>query len=350
MDETSTEESSGLSIAVQHSTTDDSGECVYLRQLSPKDTKWDERRAETDGFKNLYSGTIFDQYAHRMKMCSGRLEFAFQLDEAGQRKLKLQAAWFCRVRHCPVCVWRRSLAWRAKAFKVLPKVISDFPNSRFIFLTLTVRNCELAQLRDTLTWMNKSWEKLTKRKEFPAQGFIKAVEVTRGVDDTAHPHFHCLLMVSSGYFAGKNYLSQERWTELWKDCLKVEYTPIVDVRAVKPKKGKKASETSNMDEVSGAVLEVSKYAIKPSDILSSQSDTRVMSDQEWLVTLTEQLHKTRAIATGGVLKKYMKELEKEPEDLIHIDENGETKPDDESLRLMFGWRENIKRYRIESED
>lgn len=360
MGETPTDESSGLFIAYKDSTTGDTlgnlpsdtpNNALFLRQLSPKDVKWDDRRAEADGFKNLYRGTVFDKYAERIQGCSGRLEFAFQVeDTTGQSKLKLQSAWFCRVRHCPVCQWRRSLVWRAKAFRVLPKVVKDFPNSRFIFLTLTVRNCEVSQLRDTLAWMNKSWERLTKRKEFPAQGFIKAVEVTRGADDTAHPHFHCLLMVTSTYFNGKYYLSQERWTELWKACLKVDYTPIVDVRAVKPKKGKMAAEGSEMSEMLGAVLEVSKYAVKPSDVLSSELDTtRTMSDKDWLVQLTEQLHKMRAIATGGVLKKYLKELEDEPEDLIHVDEDGETSTDENSPRIAFGWKEKIKRYTMESD-
>ncbi|NLP45959.1 MAG: protein rep [Epulopiscium sp.] len=27
------------------------------------------------------------------------------------------------------------------------------------------------------------------------------------------------------------YLSQEKWTELWKSSLKVDYMPIVDVRS-----------------------------------------------------------------------------------------------------------------------
>jgi hypothetical protein len=69
-----------------------------------------------------------------------------------------------------------------------------------------------------------------------------------------------------------------------------------------------------------------------------------MSDQDWLIELTTQLHKTRAIATGGVLKDYLKVLEDEPEDLIHVDENGETQADEESPRVAFGWRETAKRY------
>ena len=52
----------------------------------------------------------------------------------------------------------------------------------------------------------------------------------------------------------------------------------------------------------------------------------------------------RAVATGGVLKDYFKELEEEPEDLIGENETGEV---DES-ELYFGWKRREKRYRMVS--
>lgn len=58
--------------------------------------------------------------------------------------------------------------------------------------------------------------------------------------------------------------------------------------------------------------------------------------------LTRQLQKTRAIATGGVLKQYIRELEQEPDDLIGQEETGEV---DEG-HLYFGWKRNIKKYKL----
>lgn len=317
---------------------------VSLVDLSPKDKKWDERRAEADGFKNLYKGTEFDTYSARIRVCSELLVFAFQVNETGNYALKLQDARFCRVRHCPVCQWRRSLMWRAKAFKVLPEVVKQYPKSRFIFLTLTVKNCQLSELRDTLAWMNKSWKLLTKRKEWPAQGWIKSVEVTRSDDDLAHPHFHCLLMVRPSYFT-TGYLSQKRWSELWQGCLKVNYTPVVHIQTVKPAKGvEKALDGSAMLT---ALCETLKYSVKPEDILGD--DDRGMSNQEWLVELTHQLHKTRAVATGGVLKEHLKLLEEEPDDLIFADESGVTEAEPDSPVVAFGWREKAKRYKLQED-
>lgn len=327
-------------------------EPVYLRALSPKDSRWDDKRFQADRFKALYQGTKYECYAVRIAECSCRLLFAFQVNDTGLCNLKLQAAKFCRVRLCPVCQDRRSMMWRGKAFKILPKVLEDFPKARFIFLTLTVKNCPLPELRETLDKMHKAWMRLTKRKEFAAiDGWIKSVEVTRGHDDTAHPHYHCLLMVKSSYFTGDRYVSQERWSEAWKNSLRIEYNPIVDVRAVKPKKG--TPEDEQQLAVMAAIVETIKYTSKPSDVLQEDklsSVAAIASNQEWLLGLTEQLHKTRAIATGGVLKQYLKLLEDEPEDLIHVDENGLTEADPESPRILFGWRERARRYAMESSD
>ncbi len=235
--------------------------------------------------------------------------------------------------------------WTAKTIKIMPKVLEAYPKSRFIMLTLTVRNCELSDLRSQLGEMHRAWTKLVKRKEWNVQGWVRTTEVTRGQDDTAHPHYHCLLMVSPGYF-GNNYVSQQRWVELWRDCLKVSYDPVVDVRAIRPKTSSKGIET---DPVMSALVETIKYTVKPSDILrgdnGQQPGQRVrVSDQDWLIGLTEQLHKTRAIATGGILKDYLKVLEDEPEDLIHADENGETEADENTPRVAFNWREQANRY------
>jgi hypothetical protein len=230
--------------------------------------------------------------------------------------------------------------WQARAFQVIPKVIEDYPKSRFIFLTLTVRNCELNNLRNTLAWMHESWRKLVMRKEFKlVQGWIRSVELTRSDEDTAHPHYHALLMVKPSYFS-TGYVKQERWTQVWQECLGVEYTPIVDVRTVRPGKAEKGSEGISM---LSAICETVKYAVKPSECLRENAGFH-MSNQDWLAGLTAQLHKTRAIATGGVLKRYLKELEEEPEDLIHADEEGYTPVDEESPRMAFSWNRNINRY------
>lgn len=305
-----------------------------LSDLSEKDKPWDYHRGLADQVRDLYESTELVNYADRIAVCAKLLEFALTAADTGEQVFKLQAAWFCRVRHCPVCQWRRSLMWKARFIKALPAVTAVYPTARWIFLTLTVKNCELTELRDNLTVMNQAWKRLSDRKAFPALGWVKSFEVTRNPSDgTAHPHFHVLMMVPAGYFKSGSYINQEKWRELWQHALRANYEPWVDVRAIRPKSIQAGVVDPNIALLS-AVKETFKYSVKGSDLVA---------DASWLLELTHQLHKTRAIALGGVLKNYLSDEEPDQDDLIHADdEPGEISPDDP--RWWFSWREMVKRY------
>jgi len=233
----------------------------------------------------------------------------------------------------------------------MPRVLADSPKARFIMLTLTVPNCELKDLRSQLGEMHKAWVRLLTRKELKIHGWIRATEVTRADDDKAHPHYHALLMVPSSYF-GSNYITQDRWKELWAKSLKASYDPIVDVRAVKPKKG--GLKGSEAQTVLSAMCEVIKYAVKADNCLIDDHNWQLpgkqvrMSNQDWLLDLTEQLHKSRLIATGGVFKDYFKELEderqEERENLVHIKEKLISDCESDEPEKVFNWHSEIKRY------
>lgn len=216
--------------------------------------------------------------------------------------------------------------WKAKAHKLLPKVVHDHPKHRWLFLTLTVKNCPIGDLRDTLKWMHESFKRMTKLKAWKIEGWIKSTEVTRGKDGSAHPHFHCLLLVSPSYFSGQDYISQEKWTELWQQSLRIDYKPMLHVRAI-----------AKHNDPRIIIPEILKYQVKESDLVR---------DRDWFLELTRQLHKTRAVAVGGMLKQYLKELEEEPEDLI-----GENETPDEVNEgsLYFGWKQVQKQYKLKSE-
>ena len=219
--------------------------------------------------------------------------------------------------------------WIARFLKALPKIQDDYPKAKWLFLTLTVRNCDLTELKATIGHMNQAWKRLNLRKQFPIIGFARSTEVTKGKDGTAHPHFHVLGMVNPGYFS-QSYLTQADWQQMWKEALRVEYEPVIDVRAVKPNPKRPGS------GLDAAVVETFKYSTKPEDLFGKGS----AEDQAWLVELTKQLHKTRSIALGGVIKNYLSESE--PEQLLT--EDGDTELLEEASRLLFGWREVISRY------
>jgi plasmid rolling circle replication initiator protein Rep len=302
----------------------------YLTDLSEKDKPWDSHRRLADGVRDLYLGSELTSYGERIELCAKWLQFALVSKSDSERSLKLELAKFCRVRHCPVCQWRRALMWRGRFFNALPAISRDFSTARWLFLTLTVKNCELDALRGEIGLMNKAFKRLAQSKTFPALGYVRSLEVTRDKSGMAHPHFHVLMLVPSSYFAA-GYTKQATWVEMWQKALRVDYAPSIDIRAVKPKKGAD-SITSVMD----ALKETLKYTVKESDLVS---------DRAWLIELTRQLHKLRATTVSGVLKNYLSESEPENEDLIHAEENsiGEISPDD--VRLLFGWKEKLQRYK-----
>lgn len=70
--------------------------------------------------------------------------------------------------------------WQARFYQSLPKIVADYPDGRWMFLTLTVRNCAIEDLGETLTAMNAAFQRMKVRKEFKSvQGWIRTTEVTR---------------------------------------------------------------------------------------------------------------------------------------------------------------------------
>jgi len=300
----------------------------YLTDISPQDRPWDIHRAQAQQVEGLYQDTVYDQLAGRIRGCTGYLGFGWEADpNTGEARLKLKLARFCRVRHCPVCQWRRALMWRARFLRALPLIEARHPTSKWVLLTLTVRNCPLSELRATLRHMNSAWNRLRLRKEFDSnvQGWIRTTEVTQGRDGSAHPHFHVLMMVRPSYFT-INYVKQARWTDLWKESARLDYTPIVDVRTVKARGG-----DSGETPLRRAVMETLKYSVKPSDLTVRR---------DWLLELTSQVYKLKFVASGGVLKDVLRESEESDEDLMLLDEGG----DSGDPVLHFEWRRQAKRY------
>lgn len=306
----------------------------YLSSLSPKDRPWDRHRGEGDDVAALVAAAsvipigIIKQQSRRIT-CAEVLDFEWTHDEAGEVGIKLRSADFCRVRTCPICQWRRTLKHFARLMDRLPAILAK-QKLVPLFLTLTVRNCGVLELRDTIRHMNKSWRRMTQRDEFGVvRGWLKSVEVTRSDVGEAHPHFHVLLLVPSTYF-GRGYVTQERWTQLWRECSRLDYKPLVHIRRVKE---------TGKNKLEYAVAELVKYSTKPQDLIQA-------SDPDWVVTYMLQVDRLRFIEGGGMLKGILSD---DYDDLVHVNEEEEDgsdadgeKPDPKTVR--FGWRRSERRY------
>ena len=194
----------------------------FLSDSSPKDKPADDHKAWAGTMSAALAAAGLERESVRLRDCAEALFFHLLADAHGELHLKLRAAPYCHYRHCPVCQWRRSLRNKAIIMTALPAILEQHPSARFAMLTLTVRNCHISELRQTITAMNGGWKRLIKRKDWPALGWIRAVEVTRGKDGSAHPHFHTLLMLPSTYFRGDKYVKTEERARRWREAARLD--------------------------------------------------------------------------------------------------------------------------------
>lgn len=364
--------------------SDDKAQPKFLTDFLPKNKKskkdrsWDTHKT----YSNLVATDLKSskdkshrKYAERIAECAQRLEFGWVLSvtETGEYKLRLKLAWFCRTRFCPVCQWRRALMWVSRFFDAFPRIYEEYSEMRYIMLTLTVRNCEISELRKVVKQMNAGWQRITQRKAYPALGFVRSLEVTPEKDlyknskgdssstpkkgyslirkarpDYCHPHFHILLAVPPSYFSGGSrgsYLSKDDWAELLKHAMRLDYKPVVDVRIVKPRKGSEPIQVEGVNlpesmpdatkSLMSAITETIKYTTKPSDMVKEKS---------WLFEMVNQMHNVRAVSLGGIFKQFLKETDDDNQDLITATETDIDKAVKNEGGLIFDYRKQYKKY------
>lgn len=263
-----------------------------LSELSPDDKPWDTHGQNAQELMCWFSdGDAWQQKkSENMESCGKHLLFA--VSREGRHKLK--QAQFCRIRLCPRCIWRRSLAWKARWYQAWPALQRVAPKARYFHLVLTVPNIPVEELRDTIFKMSKAWKKMVNRKTWPALGFVRATEITieKKRKGYVHPHFHCLVMVRPSYFS-HGYMSADDWRSYWASALGMSPSELTKpyVRAVDPK--------GSVDAVAGAIREVFKYAVKGIEM-------KQRNRGDWVQTLLEmdrQLKGTQATALGGLIRE-----------------------------------------------
>lgn len=320
------------------------------RDGKKRDWKGKKQRSQLMAEHLYHASDDFKKKARRMSQCASVL--TFNVTDQG---LKLAQCYFCKGRLCSMCNWRRSLKIAFQNKKIV-EVANERHNLKWIFLTLTVKNCEATELKATVNDMMKAWNRFAgyKKVKESVKGWFRALEITKNRNrhsksfNTYHPHFHVLICVAPGFFAGKNYIKQSEWVELWRKAMRLDYKPIVDVRKVKPKKN--VDFESIEDDVKQAIreqkaiLEISKYPVKDTDILPA--DKLTADGIETVYTLETSLARKRLISYGGLLKELHKELnldDAEDGDLVHT---GEDETANAIGEVIAYWHYGIKDYVI----
>ena len=246
--------------------------------------KCTDKKLKNPKFSSYIEPLISKKMINLIRDCGSFLEF---LGDFEMENKKLHKGSFCKNRFCPMCSWR--LACKdSLEISILMEHLRCEENKEFIFLTLTTPNVKGDSLNEEIKKYNKAFEKLMKRKEVKniVKGYIRKLEVTyqkekfitkelwkrkkdyyekRGLVigdlepnyETYNPHFHVVIAVDKSYFKSRNYISRERWLELWQLSTGDKSITQVDVKKAK---------SNNLKEV----YELAKYSAKDSDYLISR--------------------------------------------------------------------------------
>lgn len=322
--------------------------------------------------RNLYYSEVLrlvQRYkkSKRVKECAEVLRFK---ENAVSGERKLYQAWFCKSQLCPICSWRKSIKLGFQNRTIVANINKDYPRMNWLFLTLTIKNVEADELRDSLSQLTKAFDRLFKYKDVDkvVKGYFRATEVTYDGDEFItkkkfqkqrkyyldrgleigdknpnyrkfHPHLHILICVPSSYFS-KTYISQSKWIELWAKALKVDYSPVVHIQRVKAKK-------KGMDELS-AIFEVSKYPVKDTDVMSGNRD----EDSYAVLALENALKGKRMISYGKLMKEYHKKLNLEnieTADLIKVADEENDEIAEKVFDVIAIWNNQHQNYFIHRE-
>lgn len=297
------------------------GEILEDRSASGKIRPWSEHKMRNIELVELFAeakeidDTIIT-YKRMTDLANCGKSLLFERDAEGRKHLR--EANFCRIRVCPMCNWRRSMKLFGQVSAITNAILAD-KKARFIFVTLTVKNVDGCDLRETLDAMNKAFSYITaKSKTFaPAKvlkqnllGYMKAIELTyNSKEDTFHPHIHAIFEVAPSYFAGRNYMAKKDWIEIWQKAMKLDYAPSVDVK--------------NIKATASAVAEVAKYPVKLDTFLKIEDKITAAIA---LIQLYRALFHRRLVTFGGDFREYARKLkldDVENGDLIHTDNEDE---------------------------
>lgn len=231
----------------------------------------------------------------------------------------------CRSRHCQNCQRIKAFVWQEKMKEIFPDLIANYPNHKYLFITFTVKNPKIKNLRLVLLCMTRAYAKMFQRKAFKKWfvGDIRSTEITRGKSgsDEAHPHFHALICVHPTYFKGVNYMSADVWGKNWGECLAAEFKkenieyntsdypkgfPRVDIRLAKSADRKTDITNKNISEHGEQLINyVLKYSVKGSDLLKDGKA------DDWFFEFDKQVKSIRMIAASGDIKKSLSALERD---------------------------------------
>lgn len=301
---------------------------------------WRERKEKTMKLYELYEKAGYSDYAARTRDCATFLQFG----EYANGERRLQAANFCKLRLCPMCISRRARRSAWLLSQILDLVEQEH-QAKFIFLTLTMRNVEGKELGAAISALTKAWARFSDQRQiersFP--GWFRAIEITSSYTRSGmmyHPHIHAICAVDADYFSRESrrsgkYLNQSELIERWQKALRVDYRPSVRIQTTRAKAGEGQVLAAGGGK---AAAEAGKYAVKDDEYINPDiPEKRAVAV---LRDYTNALYKRRMTGLGGWFKEAARRLDAEnleDGDLVRVDDDG-IRTDIAEMAVSYKWR------------
>lgn len=307
--------------------------CAYLYEQdsigeqkiqSELDNKFIPKKIKGQYLADVYDAIDMRLRSERVRSCGSFLEWYVQSGAS-----KLVKADFCKDRLCPMCNWRRSL----KIFGQISRIMDVLEQGsyRFLFLTLTVKNCSADSLSSVLNHIQSSFVRMMHQKRVlnVVSGSVRIVEITYNlIAGEYHPHLHVIFAVKPDYFH-KGYISQSEWTNLWRSAARLDYQPIVHIQTIK----------DSSVGISKAVAEVAKYAVKDNDYLTSD----LSESMKRVLDLLGAISGRRLLSYSGVFKTTASNLrldDAENGNLVHVNDDS-LRPDLDYVVVRYRWASGV---------
>lgn len=328
--------------------------------INSDDLPYRQNKIKTAPLERVYLNRSEIERAEQVHNCSTYLEFSLEKDKTIDKK-KLHRINSCKRRLCPACMYRKSLKHFANMRRITTEVERQYMKSghhiRYIFLTLTMENVCGDDLSAAVTKLLKGFENF-RRKRIGGEnkylgdiffGMARSLEITvdraefitsamyerkkeyynaRGLNKgdknpnylMFHPHIHIIACTTYEiYGKDKIYIDNFKLSQMWQECLKVDYMPITDIRPFKAKHARTAGKE---------LAEIAKYTVKPSDYLTGD----IEEDSTVIGYLDKALFNRRLVAYTGIFKEIYKQLKLD--DKI---ERGENTIDEDAVLIRYFW-------------
>lgn len=219
-----------------------------------------------------------------MAQCSDILRVE-KCPECGETRIA--SAGLCRDRLCPICRWRLSIKRYNEMLETMKLVEKNSTGAEYAFLTLTVKNCKVTKLRECVKEINEAWHRLMSRRSIKkvVKGWARSVECTYNKRGEFHPHVHVIVMFAPGTYSDAML---KDFKQAWKECLRISYNPIVDLRRIKAKDG-------STKDIFPAILETFKYSVKDKDLDEMP--------RQAFINFARQFAGLRLVSFGGAIKE-----------------------------------------------